>query len=410
MLGDDRSKTVVEKSRTSELPSEITLADVLGNERSIPGSSVSKSQYLTPTIHVTEPEPPREQDRKTGPRIHTTLAGSDFSTYSAESERESGVDHSSSDRQFQTMLPDSQQQLDTFSSELKSFLADETPQSTDDGFKKLVSAKPKSSVKTYAVTIDGDLVSEHSDSDKSLVAGRHKVAEDLTTYSLSSVDESMQGFGVTKDSHGLGTSELSSITKDSTKSQQMSDYTYKSSSATNISDSSEDSHPKSSSLTNVTSDTSLSMNGASNLSQFTVKTEDMTSAPNLTQYTMKSEDITNGQDLSQYSLKSADVSRKDENRSANATEDGSNYLQEKFASLDNLISESKTLIAKHKVLVDKNKQMEEPNAPSEEEAVKKPERGTTPGVQTLTTQESNVKSRYIFMSYSWFVLLNIGID
>ena len=345
---------------------------------------------------MTEPEPSREQDRGMGPRIHATLAGSDFSTYSAESERESGVDHSSSDRQFQTMLPDSQQQLDTFSSELKSFLTDETPQSTDEGFKKLVSAKPKSSVKTYAVTIDGDLVSEHSDSDKSLVAGR-KVIEDLTTYSLSSVDESMQGFGVTKDSHGLGTSELSSITKDSTRSQQMSDYTYKSSSATNISDSSEDSHPKSSSLTNVTSDTSLSMNGASNLSQFTVKTEDMTSAPNLTQYTMKSEDITNGQDLSQYSLKSADVSPKDENKSANATEDSSNYLQEKFASLDNLISESKTLIAKHKVLVDKNKQMEEPNAPSEEESVKKPERGTTPGDQTLTTQESNVKSRYIYI-------------
>ena len=382
-------------SHSSELPSEITLAEIMGNERSVPGSSSLKSDFRTPTIHVTEPEPRREQERMTESRVQARLSGPDFSTYTVESESDSKIASSSSEGQFQTMLPDSQQHLDTFSTALTTFSEDESSLSKDEAFKRLLPVKPKSGIKTYAVTMDGDLVSEHSDSDRSPRSSRwNKVAEDLTSYSLSSVEESTQGPGVIREGHGFGTSDFSSTSKDTLKSQQLSDYSYKSSSAANLSETSEDSHPKSSSLTNVTSDPSLSMTGASNLSQYTFKSEDITGAPNLTQYTLKSEDMTDAPDLSQYSLKSTDKSHNAEDKTANAKDEGSNYLEQKFASLDNLISESKSLIAKHKVLVDKNKQMEEePKVASKEESVKKPDRGTTPGVQSLTTQESNVKSR-----------------
>ena len=364
--------------KSAELPSEISTS-----ERTVPGSSLTRSDFQTPVIHLGDSEARLEQERMVRPR------NEELDTDGTSAEK------SSSEDQFRTLLPDSQQQLDTLTSDLTTFSTsngEESAQNKDERFKELLAEKPKSSIKTYSVTLEGDLVSEHSDSEKSKspkTSRRSK--EDLTTFSLSSIDDTQEISG-TKD-----TQTLSSVSKDTTKSLPLSEYSYKSTipSASDLSEHSEESQPKSSSLTNVTSD--LSMTGASNLSQYTFETNNLTGAPNLTQYSLKTEDNSETPDLSQYSLKSADVTGKVEDKSANATEDGSNYLQQKFASLDNLISESKSLIARHKVLVDKNKQMEE--VPPVEE-LPKSGRETTPGVQTLTTQESNVKSKYTVHVFS----------
>ena len=367
----------------SELPSEIRTVDRAPIERTVPGSSLSEGEFQTPKPHVVGTEVRREAERMVEARPATRAKAPDLSTYSVTSETETdAAKESSSDKsQFKTLQPDSRQQLDSLTSELTtgSFTsADDSSQM----FKKLTSTEPTPRIKTYSVTMDGDLVSEHSDSDKSTKTVKmNKLHEDLSTYSVSSIEESTQEHGIKEDS--LMTDNLSGLGKSSFTNMD------------EISEQSEESLPKSS-LTNVTSDPSLnSMTGVSTLSQYTFNTGEFSGVPDLTQYTFKSEDATGAPDLSQYSLKSADVTGKSENKSANATtEEGSDYLQQKFASLDNLISESKHLIAKHKVLVDKNKEMEDaPKEPPAEELSKKQPREVTPGVQGVSAGVSNVKSR-----------------
>ena len=359
----------------SELPSEITVDERAGIERTVPGSSLPEGEFQTPKPHVVRTEVRRDVERTVESRPAARTVVPDFSTYTMSSEG------SSNEGQFKTLQPDSRQQFDTLTSELTTgsiSSADESSQR----FKKLTPTDSTQPIKTYLVTIDGDLVSEHSDSDKSTKTGKKsKLHEDLSTYSVSSIDESMREHGITEDS--LKTDQLSGLTKSSVTNMD------------EISEHSEESLPKSS-LTNITSDPSLnSMTGVSTLSQYTFQTEDFSGVPDLTQYTFKSEDATGAPDLSQYSLKSADITGKSENKSSNAASgEGSDYLQQKFASLDNLISESKSLIAKHKVFVDKNKEMEEPpKEPPVEESSKKQAREVTPGVQGLSVGESNVKSR-----------------
>ena len=378
----------------SELPSEIRSDDRGAIDRTVPGSSLSEAEFQSPKPHVAGVGVRREVERmvESRPKIRAKTPdfakapdlgkAPDLSTYSVTSETETDTakESSSDNNQFRTLQPDSRQPLDSLTSEFTtgSFTsADESSQM----FKKLASTEPTPRIKTYSLTMDGDLVSEHSDSDKSAKAVKmNKLHEDLSTYSVSSIDESTQE-GVNAESQM--TDNLTELGKSNFTNMD------------EISEQSEESKTKSS-LTNVTSDPSLnSMTGVSTLSQYTFQTGDLTGVPDLTQYTLKSDDATGAPDLSQYSLKSADVTGKSENKSANASVDeGSDYLQQKFASLDNLISESKTLIAKHKVLVDKNKEIEEPpKVPSIEEPSQKPLREVTPGAQGLPAGVSNVKSR-----------------
>lgn len=389
-LGDGRSRSVTEKSsRVTELPSEI-LVEEEEHKRAVPGSGMYDVEFQIPTTNLGRNETRQEVERIIELRSGAGRIGPDLSSAS-EFERNVVQGGFGSENQFKSLLPDSHQQFDTLTSDLTTGSVSSTDESSV-RFKKFAPIKASSGIKTYSVTIDGDLVSEHSDSERSTMTGRQaKHREELSSYSVSSVDESTQKLGVTEDSQGF-----SFGVKDSVKTDHVPDLCKSSiPNASDLSEQSEESQPKSSSFTNVSSDPSLSSMITSTLSQYTFQTEDQSGVPNLTQYTIKSEDATETPDLSQYSLKSSNVIRKSDDKTMNAsTEEGSNYLQQKFASLDNLISESKSLIARHKVLVDKNKEMEsKPQKTSVEESVVKPEREVAPGVQGITAQESNVKSR-----------------
>lgn len=173
--------------------------------------------------------------------------------------------------------------------------------------------KPVGKVKTFAVNRDGDLISEHSDSDKSLRNGT-TLGQELSQFTISSQGSAQDKYASKLESF----SGLSSYTMpDSTTESRLSEYSIKSS----FGSGSVDTNPKSSSFTNVTSDPSLNITGATNLSQYT--------------------------------LNSTQEEELNENSNNN------NYVQQKFASLDNLISESKNIIARHKQIISKNKNLEE---------------------------------------------------
>lgn len=222
--------------KSAELPSEISPGGLVAGERTVPGSSLTSSEFHTPMIHLGDAEARQEQEWMVRPR-----------TEQSDTDGTSAQKFSSED-QFQTLLPDSQQNLDTFTSDLTTSSAsneDVSAQTKDARFKELLAEKPKSGIKTYSVTLEGDLVSEHSDSDKSKSpkTARHD-KEDLTSFSLSSIDDTQEISG-TKDTQTLG-----SLSKETTKSLPLSEYSYKSTctipSASDLSEHSEESQPKSS--------------------------------------------------------------------------------------------------------------------------------------------------------------------
>ncbi|XP_052783812.1 serine/arginine repetitive matrix protein 2-like isoform X3 [Mya arenaria] len=172
-------------------------------------------------------------------------------------------------------------------------------------------------VKTFAVSKDGDLISEHSDSDKSQARNGDPFHTDLTTYSLSTRDSTDQ-FNTANTTDRLSSYSLPESSRE-TRLSHMSDLSQKSMGTTIDT---MDSQPKSSSFTTVTSDPSLNMTGMTTLSQYTLND-------------------TKGDSL------------------GHGVVEQDKYVQDRFASLDNLISESKNLIAKHKQFVENKKTTEE---------------------------------------------------
>ena len=171
-------------------------------------------------------------------------------------------------------------------------------------------------VRTFAVNRDGELISEHSDSDKShgSAINGNTMGPDLTNYSLTSRDSTGK-YLTTDNSYGLSTHTIPETSAESRLSEFSNLSSGKSGSMS--------SNPKSSSFTNVTSDPSLDATGASILSQYTLN----------------------------------DTKGDNSNRSAAVAESltEQDYVQDRFASLDNLISESKHLIAKHKQVIERTK-------------------------------------------------------
>ena len=265
----------------SELPSEITVRDKTvdqssGVRFSGVGSKLSSSENM----------------KKFGEQ-------SDLSSYTVSSMNESS--------KFDTLSPEkSVPELTTHSFSD----AEESLNSIKEEFKKLAPVPAqRQKIKTYAVSRDGDLISEQSDSDRSSGNFMMKTAENLSTSTMSRQGDTND----TRD-FGLSSYAINNSTKDDKQLSQLSQYTIKSS---EVSDSSpRSSNPQSSSFTNITSDPSFN---ASGLSQYTPA---------------------------------------DKNENKSQTVNDSNYLQQKFESLDNLISQSKSLIARHKVIIDKNKQVE----------------------------------------------------
>jgi hypothetical protein len=214
--------------------------------------------------------------------------------------------------EFNTLSPDRNGKTPTDSvSRHSGMTAEESLESIKKEFEKL--EKPENKVKTFAVNRDGDLISEHSDSDKSLRNSASQGGQDFTQYTISS-----QGSGQDKSASKLESfSGLTSYTlPETTGESRLTEYSNKSS----FGSGSVSSNPKSSSFTNVTSDPSLNMTNATNLSQYTLNDSEVA-----------------GENVS----------------------DNNNYVQQRFASLDNLISESKNIIAKHKQIISKNKNSEE---------------------------------------------------
>lgn len=200
--------------------------------------------------------------------------------------------------------------------------AEEDLEEIKEEFQKL--EKPPFKVRTFAVNRDGDLISEHSDSDKSHSSGNNGV-RDLTNYTMSTRDSTGR-FISTEDSNALSmytlpekSAELSMYTlPDKSAESRLSEFTNRSSGKSD----SQSSDPKSSSFTNVTSDPSLNITGSNSI-------------------------------LSQHTLNDT----KGDNNTSNAIGgvNEQDNLENKFASLDNLISESKQLIARHKDIIGKTK-------------------------------------------------------
>lgn len=195
--------------------------------------------------------------------------------------------------------------------------AEEDLKEIKEEFQKL--EQPPFKVRTFAVNRDGDLISEHSDSDKSQGVDKNgdTVLTDLTNYSVSTKDSSNKLTSI-NDTNLLSSYTLPETSAD-TRLSQISEFSNKSSGKSD----SMESNPKSSSFTNVTSDPSLDVTGASVLSQYTMND-----------------------------------SKGDQSVRVNDSADD-NYIQDRFASLDNLISESKSLIARHKQVIGKTKTMEQ---------------------------------------------------
>ena len=265
----------------SELPSEITAADKTNGKSDNTMDSVS-SKF------------------KSG-------QSTELSSYSMPYDSTSGRSE-----EFHTLSPERNGKSPTENvSRLSGMTAEESLESIKKEFEKL--EKPANKVKTYAVNRDGELISEHSDSDKSLRNSASLGGQEITQYTISS-----QGSGQDKTTSKLESfSGLSSYTvPETTVESRLTEFSNKSS----FGSGSVSSNPKSSSFTNVTSDPSMNITNATNLSEYTLNDSEMA-----------------GENVS----------------------DNNNYVQQKFASLDNLISESKNIIAKHKQIISKNKNSEE---------------------------------------------------
>ncbi|XP_060578889.1 protein piccolo-like isoform X4 [Ruditapes philippinarum] len=280
--GDGRRKSALNGTHFSELPSEITVGDKTNGKPDNTIDSTS-SKFKSP-----------------GQRTELSSYSMSYDSTSGRSE------------EFNTLSPDRNGKTPTDSvSRHSGMTAEESLESIKKEFEKL--EKPENKVKTFAVNRDGDLISEHSDSDKSLRNSASQGGQDFTQYTISS-----QGSGQDKSASKLESfSGLTSYTlPETTGESRLTEYSNKSS----FGSGSVSSNPKSSSFTNVTSDPSLNMTNATNLSQYTLNDSEVA-----------------GENVS----------------------DNNNYVQQRFASLDNLISESKNIIAKHKQIISKNKNSEE---------------------------------------------------
>lgn len=226
--------------------------------------------------------------------------------------------------------------------------------------------QPVEKVRTFAVSRDGDLISEHSDSDKSQASAKNgnTVGSELTNYTLSTMDSTGK-FRSTVDSTGLSQYTLPDTSADT----RLSEFTNRSSGKSD----SVSSNPKSSSFTNVTSDPSLNATGASVLSQYTLNE----TKPETTN-----------------------------NQSASALDSMTeqDYIQDRFASLDNLISESKHLIARHKQVIERTKTM----SPELPELPKQPPPPLikTGEITTSLPTTSSRKGNHSSVKYMYLCLVN----
>ncbi|KAK3605765.1 hypothetical protein CHS0354_033968 [Potamilus streckersoni] len=121
------------------------------------------------------------------------------------------------------------------------------------------------------------------------------------------------------------------------------------------------------------------------------------SKPNTHILSENSFSTTSGLSLSQYSNQSNEsqlqLSKGESAVSNNSSESGTSVLEKRFASLDQLISESKMLIAKHKQLIDKNKKLEGAQSGLKEGtlAEKRLSREITPDSSLIETDQSPAK-------------------
>ncbi|XP_045199776.2 uncharacterized protein LOC123554020 isoform X5 [Mercenaria mercenaria] len=312
--GEDRRKSALDGTHRSELPSEITVGDKTTGKPDDTVNSAS-SKFKSP-----------------GQSEELSSYSMPYDSYSGRSE------------DFHTMSPERNGKSPTEDITRHSGMtAEESLESIKKEFEKL--EKPVSKIKTFAVNRDGDLISEHSDSDKSL-RNSANIGQELSQYTVSS-----QGSAQDKYQSKLQSfSGLSSYTvPESTAESRLSEYSNKSS----FGSGSVSSNPKSSSFTNVTSEMSLNVTGATNLSQYTLN----------------------------------DTEPAGENFNEN-----NNYVQQRFASLDNLISESKNIIAKHKQIIGKNKTTDEA-VPNMTSAVKSSGKQTTDDRESQLPKSNFLRSR-----------------
>ncbi|XP_052218468.1 uncharacterized protein LOC127836082 isoform X3 [Dreissena polymorpha] len=322
--GDDRRKSAMNGTNRSELPSEITVGDKTD------GSSVNPQSRNFDT------------NSATGSRSFHMI----------------GEDSFSNRRSFETMLPDGHDNSANGELSQHSLSAEENIREIKKEFDRLDKASQK--IKTFAVSKDGELISENSDSDKSHSV-EHLQETDLTNYTLSTQDNTDK---FTKSEDFQSKLSVYTLPESSAESRlsQVSDFSHKSSGKSD----SWGSNPKSSSFTTVTSDTSLNGTGLSTLSQYTLGDS-----------------------------KAGDTQK--------PGVENENYMQEKFASLDNLISESKNLIARHKQIIDKGKSLEEvkpkfpvsappplPKQPAPWESLGKPLTGGESGSKQIQNKETTL--------------------
>lgn len=282
MTAEERRKSALNQS---EMPSAITIGDKSALNGKKPDTMFS--------VNMSEGASTRKSFHTLSPEKDSRSPTEDLSQYSMKS----------SEDLSQYSIKSAEEDLKEIKEEFQKF---EKPP-----FKQV------EKVRTFAVSRDGDLISEHSDSDKSHGSAKNgnTMGTDLTSYTVSTM-ESTGRFTSTVDSTSLSQHTLPDISADT----RLSEFSNKSSGKSE----SIGSNPKSSSFTNVTSDPSLNATGASVLSQYTF-------------------DDTKG-----------DTSK---NRSQSALDSMAeqDYIQDRFASLDNLISESKHLIARHKQVIERTK-------------------------------------------------------
>jgi len=274
--GEERRRSALDGTTRSELPSEITVGDKTSDHRqSAPFRSKSPQQSTS----------------------FQTLS-EDFSTKSKSFEM-SSLEPTHSGNQLSQASLSAEESIEQIKKEFDRL----DKASKDLGLPKM---------KTFAVSKNGDLISENSDSDKSQVRNADTLDSDLTNWTLSTANGSSR-FNTASSTQGLSAHTLPESSTSDMRLSEISESTVKSSVP---------SEPKSSSFTTVTSDPSLDNTGGSNLSQYTMNN-----------------------------------TRGDPLRSS-VPGDDDQYVQQKFASLDNLISESKHLIAKHKQFVESKKDNE----------------------------------------------------
>lgn len=190
--------------------------------------------------------------------------------------------------------------------------AEESLESIKKEFEKL--GKPVAKVKTFAVNRDGDLIPDQSDSDKSS-KNNDTTGNELSQFTLSSQTSAQDKYQSKLDNQSALTNYSLPESSTSRNRPNVSEFSNRNS----FSSVSTDTNPKSSSFTNVTSEQSLNFTGGTTLSQYTLNDTNDDQANNI------------------------------------QNENDNNSVNQKFASLDNLISESKTIIARHKEIINKNK-------------------------------------------------------